>query len=152
MTITTPHRVPETDRAVPPLSGYLVAETDTAISLRVGEGTWTFDRSDVLDVTDGEHTDPARRTGGREVSVRIRPGAMADYTRRLRVELTERPMTLAPQPSVTPGDDALRGLTETWLRRMRLDTRPGVPGATMTFLQTRSYAHSDDGAACDSLD
>ncbi len=152
MPIAIPRRVPETDRTVPPLSGYLVAETDTAISLRVGDGTWTFDRSDVLDVTDGEHTEPAGWPAGRRVSVRIRPGATADYTRRLRVELTERPMTLAPQPSVVPGDDALTRLTESWLRRMRLDARPGISGATMTCCQTRSHAHSDDGAACDSLD
>ncbi|WP_280360932.1 hypothetical protein [Nocardia wallacei] len=148
---------PEQREIVPPLSGYLMAESEHTLSVRVGEGTWTFDRADVLSIDepggDRSHSEvPGRQRPGRPVRLRIRPGAMADFTQRRRIELTDRPMTLARQHSPALGDDALRRLTEDWARTLRLPATPGVGGATFTFCQTRTSARSDDGTACDSLD
>jgi hypothetical protein len=120
----------------------------------VNEGTWTFDRSDVLGIdlvgSPAAHADgdPAARP----VRVRIRAGATADFTRRLRIELTDRPMTLPQQHSPARGDDLLARLTERWARDLQLPTDPAVGGVTMTRSQTRSFARSDDAMACDSLD
>ena len=75
--------------------------------------------------------------------VDIRPGATADFTRRLRVELVDRPITLAPQPSEALGDDQLAAATRSWATKLRIAERGGVTGATFTF---------HDGINCDSLD
>ncbi|MBB5916274.1 hypothetical protein BJY24_005186 [Nocardia transvalensis] len=145
---------PSPDRRdiVLPLSGYLTAESDRAISIRTGEGTWTFDRADVVSIDDGDGERGRPEVPGRAVRVRVRPGATADFTQRRRIDLTDRPMTLAHQHSPALGDDALRRLTEDWARELRLPTSPGIGGATFTFCQTRTSARSDDGTACDSLD
>ncbi|GAB2729586.1 hypothetical protein [Nocardia thraciensis] len=147
----TPAPVPIPDIAdlVPPLPGYLAAESDRTISVRVGEGTWTFDRADVLSVDDRRDDETGE---GRPVRVRIRPGATADFTQRRRIDLTDRPMTLPRRHSPAPGDDELRRLTDAWARALRLPDAPGVGGATSTFCQTMTSARSDDGTACDSLD
>ncbi|MBF6209785.1 hypothetical protein IU433_04505 [Nocardia puris] len=140
-----------TDDRVPALHGLLVAESDREISVRVAEGTWTFRRSDVLRVLD--HADPAPEAeAGRRVLVDIRPGATADFTRRLRVELVDRPMTLAAAPSPALGDELLQQLTDSWAEGLRLAPCPATGGATFTYCQTKSLATSDDGINCDSLD
>ncbi|MQY20870.1 hypothetical protein [Nocardia macrotermitis] len=150
---TFPGPRPDSQEVAPLLSGYLIAESTRAVSVRVSEGTWTFDRADVLGidlVPEQSHTDtdPAARP----VRVRIRSGATADFTRRLRIELTDRPMTLPQQHSPARGDDLLARLTERWARELHLPTDPAVGGITMTRSHTRSFARSDDAMACDSLD
>ncbi|RDI67200.1 hypothetical protein DFR76_103271 [Nocardia pseudobrasiliensis] len=137
------------DTVVPPISGDLVGESERSVSVRVTDGVWTFDRADVLSVDEygGGPTDSER-----PVRVRIRPGATADFTRRLRIDLTERPMTLTRPPSPARGDELLARLTENWARGLRLPATPGVGGATFTFCQTKTDGRSDDGTACDSLD
>jgi hypothetical protein len=137
--------------AVPPLPGHLVAESDRAITVRVTEGTWTFDRTDVLGVTEWRGG-PAGSEPGRPVLVQIRPGATAEFTQRVRIDLIERPMTLPQAQPPAHGDDLLERLTENWARELRLPIGPGAGGATLTYCQTRSVARSDDGLACDSLD
>ncbi|MFE2996808.1 hypothetical protein ACFXG4_17535 [Nocardia sp. NPDC059246] len=137
----------------PPLPGYLVAATERSISVRVGDGTtWTFHRTDVLDIARWDAATAQGSCEGRPVLVRVRSGATADFTRRRRVEVTDRPLTLSPDHSPARGDDELRELTEIWARGLDLTTRPGAGGATMTCCQTRSHLGSDDGIACDSLD
>ncbi|MGW5112038.1 hypothetical protein [Nocardia sp. NPDC004123] len=121
--------------------------------MRVGDGTtWTFHRTDVLDITRWDAATAQGSCDGRPVLVRVRSGATADFTRRRRVEVTDRPLTLSPDHSPARGDDELRALTEIWARGLDLTTRPGAGGATMTCCQTRSHLGSDDGIACDSLD
>lgn len=147
--IRRPGTTPRGDR-VPPLQGLLVAESDREISVRVAEGTWTFRRSDVLRVVDSAAPDPEQ--DGRPVSVDIRAGATADFTRRLRIDLVDRPMTIPEAPSEALGDDQLRRLTEIWADRLQLVESPGAGGATFTYCQTKSLDGSDDGINCDSLD
>ncbi|MFI5775691.1 hypothetical protein [Nocardia sp. NPDC051570] len=134
---------------MPPISGDLVAQSERSVSVRVTDGVWTFDRADVLSV-DEYGGGPSHFE--RRVRVRVRPGATADFTRRLRIDLTERPMTLTHAPSPARGDALLARLTEHWARELRLPAAPGVGGATFTYCQTRTDARSDDGTACDSLD
>lgn len=136
----------------PPLSGYLIAATDRHLTVRVSDGTWTLRRADVLDLTDWEIAAAQGFCEGRPVLVRVRHGATADFTQRRRVELTDRPLTRPQDHSPARGDEELQELTEAWARGLELTTRPGVGGATMTCVQTRSHSGSDDGAACDSLD
>ncbi|WP_406278559.1 hypothetical protein OH799_10340 [Nocardia sp. NBC_00881] len=147
--IRLPGTAPKGDR-VPPLQGLLVAESDREITVRVAEGTWTFCRSDVLRVVDSAAAHPDQ--GGRPVLVDIRAGATADFTRRLRIDLVDRPMTIPESPSEALGDDQLRQLTEIWADRMQLVDCPGSNGATFTYCQTKSSDGSDDGINCDSLD
>lgn len=147
--IHLPGTTPKADR-VPPLQGMLVAESDRQISVRVAEGTWTFSRSDVLRVVDS--TAPHADQDGRQVLVDIRAGATADFTRRLRIDLVDRPMTIPESPSEALGDEQLRQLTETWADRLQLVDCPGAGGATFTYCQTKSMNGSDDGINCDSLD
>ncbi|QIS13330.1 hypothetical protein [Nocardia arthritidis] len=139
-----------TDR-VPPLQGLLVAESDREITVRVAEGTWTFRRSDVLRMRDGAAGSGAA-SEGRPVMIDIRAGATADFTRRLRIDLIDRPLTIADEPSEALGDELLQQLTQSWADRLRLPDKPGAGGATFTYCQTRSAAGSDDGINCDSLD
>lgn len=139
----------ESDPTVPPLSGSLVAASERSVSVRVPDGVWTFDRADVLSIDESPSAAPRSEP---PVRVRVRAGATAEFTRRLRVELTERPMTLVPTPSPARGDDLLARLTEEWARELRLPTPSGVGGATFTFCQTKTDSRSDDGTACDSLD
>jgi hypothetical protein len=142
---------PDNHEPVPLLSGYVVAESAGAVSVRVSEGTWTFDRADVLGI------DPLGADAGGAVRVRIRRGATADFTRRMRIDLADRPMTLAQQHSPARGDELLARQTERWARELYLPAGPGS-GATMTRCQTRSFARgdtvarSDDAMACDNLD
>lgn len=136
---------PDSYRA-PALQGIIVASSERDISIRVTEGTWTFRRDDVLDIRESDRCAP-----GQPVLVDIRPGATADFTRRLRIDVVGRPMTLAAPPSEAFGDDQLRLLTEAWATRLRIADPPGT-GATFTFCQTKSPAGSDDGVNCDSLD
>ncbi|MFI6998641.1 hypothetical protein [Nocardia sp. NPDC050175] len=164
-----PGTAPKSDR-VPPLQGLLVAESERDITVRVAEGTWTFRRSDVLrvldsplpdgvscvpdgiaTVPDGFTTETTERDG-RPVLVDIRAGATADFTRRLRIDLVDRPMTLTETPSAALGDEQLQQLTETWADRLQLADLTGAHGATFTYCQTKSLATSDDGINCDSLD
>jgi hypothetical protein len=147
--IHLPGTTPKDDR-VPPLQGLLVAESDRQISVRVAEGTWTFSRSDVLRVVDSAA--PRAEQDGRPVLVDIRAGATADFTRRLRIDLVDRPMTIPESPSEALGDEQLRQLTETWADRLQLVDCPGSGGATFTYCQTKSINGSDDGINCDSLD
>ncbi|WP_336083883.1 hypothetical protein [Nocardia sp. SSK8] len=122
----------------PALRGLLVAESERDISVRVEGGTWTFDRRDVLRLIEDR-----AEAGAREVRVDIRPGATADFTRRMRVELVERPITLATDPSEALGDELLTQATRRWATTLRIAERGGVSGATFTFR---------DGINCDSLD
>ncbi|MEU2122192.1 hypothetical protein [Nocardia niwae] len=147
--IHLPGTTPQADR-VPPLQGLLVAESDRQISVRVAEGTWTFSRSDVLRVIDS--VAPHADQDGRPVLVDIRAGATADFTRRLRIDLVDRPMTIPESPSEALGDEQLRQLTETWADRLQLVDSPGAGGATFTYCQTKTINGSDDGINCDSLD
>ncbi|MGW5451398.1 hypothetical protein [Nocardia sp. NPDC003979] len=121
----------------PALRGQLVAESERDVSVRVDGGTWTFDRRDILRLTE------ERAAEGRQVQVDIRPGATADFTRRMRVELVERPITLAPAPSEALGDEQLAEATRSWAAKLRIAERGGTSGATFTF---------HDGINCDSLD
>ncbi|MFC9440590.1 hypothetical protein [Nocardia sp. NPDC057030] len=156
-----PGTAPKSDR-VPPLQGLLVAESERDITVRVAEGTWTFCRSDVLRVLDSPLPDGVSFVPdgvctvsdgpGRPVLVDIRAGATADFTRRLRIDLVDRPMTLTEAPSAALGDEQLQQLTETWADRMQLADLTGAHGATFTYCQTKSLATSDDGINCDSLD
>ncbi|MGW6337098.1 hypothetical protein [Nocardia rhamnosiphila] len=132
--------------AVATLTGVLVGESDREIRIRVADGTWTFCRDDVLAIRFVDEHATARR-----VHVDIRPGVTADFTRRLRIEVAERPMTLAAPPSETFGDRQLRHLTESWARRLDLAGTPEFP-ATFTCAQTRSRNTSDDGVHSDSFD
>jgi hypothetical protein len=128
------------------LTGVLVGESDGEIRVRVADGTWTFCRDDVLAIrVVDEHAT------GRRVHVDIRPGVTADFTRRLRIEVAERPMTLAAPPSEAFGDRQLRQLTASWARRLDLADTPEFP-ATFTCAQTRSRNTSDDGVHSDSFD
>ncbi|MBF6463700.1 hypothetical protein IU427_00720 [Nocardia beijingensis] len=147
--IRLPGTRPKGDR-IAPLQGVLVAESDREISVRVAEGTWTFCRSDVLRVVDSAV--PQADQDGRPVLVDIRAGATADFTRRLRIDLVDRPMTIPESPSAALGDEQLRQLTETWADRLQLVDCPGAGGATYTYCQTKSINGSDDGINCDSLD
>lgn len=122
----------------PALRGQLVAESDRDISVRVDGGTWTFDRSDVVRLTEERAS-----AGSRQVRVDIRPGATADFTRRMRVELVDRPITLAIEPSEALGDELLAEATRGWATKLRIAERGGTTGATFTF---------HDGINCDSLD
>ncbi|WP_181698075.1 hypothetical protein [Nocardia sp. GTS18] len=121
----------------PALRGQLVAESERDVTVRVDGGTWTFDRRDILRLTE------ERAAEGRQVQVDIRPGATADFTRRMRVELVERPITLAPAPSEALGDEQLAEATRSWAAKLRIAERGGTSGATFTF---------HDGINCDSLD
>lgn len=132
--------------AVATLTGALVGESDRDIRVRVADGTWTFRRGDVLAVQDLDD-----RTAGRRVRVDIRPGSTADFTRSLRIDVVERPMTLAAPPSEAFGDPQLRRLTESWAQRLGLADTPDSP-ATFTCAQTRSRNTSDDGIHSDSFD
>lgn len=128
------------------LTGVLVGESDGEIRVRVADGTWTFCRDDVLAIRFvDEHAT------GRRVQVDIRPGVTADFTRRLRIEVAERPMTLAAPPSEAFGERQLRHLTASWARRLDLADTPEFP-ATFTCAQTRSRDTSDDGVHSDSFD
>ncbi|MFE7800881.1 hypothetical protein [Nocardia sp. NPDC057440] len=146
--IHLPGTAPTGDR-VPALQGLLVAESERAITVRVNEGTWTFRRDDVLRVLPDQH---ATSSDGRPVLVDIRPGATADFTRRLRVDLVERPMTIAAEPSLALGDELLQQLTASWADSLELVDCPGAGSATFTYCQTKSFESSDDGINCDSLD
>ncbi|GGK38719.1 hypothetical protein [Nocardia camponoti] len=132
------------------LSGLLVAESARDISLEVDGGTWTFDRADVLRVIPERHQRPDSRAV-QAVRVDIRPGATADFTQRRRVDLVDRPITLAAEPSEAVGDDQLTTATRRWAARKGIAERRGN-GATFTFAQTKSHNGSDDGINCDSLD
>ena len=139
---STPHR------SAPPLSGRLIAESPESISVRVAEGIWTLDRGDILALRETRAeagADPA-------VLVWIRPGATADFTQRRRIQLTERPLTLASNPSPAVADETLARLTDRWARQLRLRPAAGTAGATVSCSQTHSDGRSDDGTACDSLD
>ncbi|MCP2277796.1 hypothetical protein SAMN04244553_1747 [Nocardia amikacinitolerans] len=142
--------VTSTEDRVPALQGLLVAESEREITVRVAEGTWTFRRDDVLRMLDNVADDQAG--DGRPVLVDIRPGATADFTQRLRIDLVDRPMTIAAAPSEALGDELLQQLTATWADRLRLVDYPAGSGATYTYCQTKSFATSDDGINCDSLD
>ncbi|MFG1795137.1 hypothetical protein [Nocardia sp. NPDC049149] len=147
-----PGTAPKTDR-VPPLQGFLVAESERDITVRVAEGTWTFRRSDVLRVLDSALPDGlSADRDGRPVLVDIRAGATADFTRRLRIDLVDRPMTIPESPSAALGDEQLQQLTASWADRLNIVDVPGTHGATYTYCQTKSFATSDDGINCDSLD
>ncbi|WP_062991899.1 hypothetical protein [Nocardia anaemiae] len=148
--IHLPGTGPAGDR-VPALQGLLVAESEQDFTVRVTEGTWTFRRDDVLRVLDWTDGAAAERDG-RPVLMDIRPGATADFTRRLRIDLVDRPMTLAEEPSAALGDEALQELTASWADSLQLAECPGTSGATFTYCQTKSLATSDDGINCDSLD
>ncbi|MFI5719271.1 hypothetical protein [Nocardia sp. NPDC051750] len=128
--------------AVATLTGVVVGESDRDIRVRVADGTWTFHRRDVLAIR--EHDSRAATPA---VLIDIRPGATADFTRRLRIDVGERPMTLAAPPSPAFGDAQLRRLTETWAAQLDLTGAPVHP-ATFTRAQTRS----GDGIHADSLD
>lgn len=130
------------------LAGVLLGDGEDAVRIRVADGTWTFDRGDVLGIR--EYDDSRSSAPAGAVLVDIRPGATADFTRRLRIDVGERPLTLAAPPSPAFGDSQLRRLTETWARRLHLAESPHP--ATFTFTQTRSHNTSDDGVHCDSLD
>lgn len=134
--------------AVATLVGVLVGDDEGAVRIRVADGTWTFDPGDVLGIR--EHDGRSGAPVG-AVLVDIRSGATADFTRRLRIDVGERPLTLAAPPSPAFGDTQLRRLTETWAQRLHLTETPHHP-ATFTFAQTRSHNSSDDGVHCDSLD
>lgn len=148
MTDVLPPVGPTQSDAVATLAGVLLSEGGNAIRIRVADGTWTFDRGDVLGIR--EHDGRAGTPAG-AVLIDIRPGATADFTRRLRIDVGERPLTLAAPPSPAFGDIQLRRLTESWARRLRLADSPHHP-ATFTCAQTRSHNSSDDGIHCDSLD
>ncbi|WP_433192485.1 hypothetical protein ACQP1G_27685 [Nocardia sp. CA-107356] len=148
--IHLPGIAPTGDR-VPALQGLLVAESERDFTVRVNEGTWTFRRDDVLRVVDW-NDGAATERDGRPVLMDIRPGATADFTRRLRIDLVDRPMTLATEPSAALGDEALQQLTASWADSLQLVDYPGTSGATFTYCQTKSLATSDDGINCDSLD
>ncbi|MEU6559556.1 hypothetical protein [Nocardia nova] len=139
---------PSSPESAPPLTGRLIAESPATISVRVAEGIWTLDRADVLRL----RTEPGADPGEPAVLVWIRPGATADFTQRRRIQLTERPLTLASRPSPAVGDDLLALLTDRWVRQLRLRPATGAAGATVSYSQTRSGGGSDDGTACDSLD
>lgn len=138
---------PETG-AVATLTGVLAGESDRAIRVRVADGIWTFRRRDVCAVNG-----PGDRAAaiGETVRVAVRRGTTADFTRRLRIDIAERPLTLAAPPSETVGDAQLYRLTESWAARLDLADAPGRP-ATFTCAQTRSRRGSDDNMHCDSLD
>lgn len=133
---------------IPALRGMLVAESERDITVRVAEGTWTFRRDDVLRVLESDSNAPAP---GRPVLIDIRPGATADFTRTLRIDVVDRPMTLAGPPSPALGDELLRQLTASWADQLQLLDSSDT-GATFTYCQTKSLAGSDDGINCDSLD
>ncbi|MGW0006421.1 hypothetical protein [Nocardia grenadensis] len=132
--------------AVVTLTGVLVGESDREIRVRVADGMWTFCRGDVLAIRRADE-----QVTGRRVHVDVRAGVTADFTRRLRIEVAERPMTLAAPPSEAFGDRQLRRLTESWARRLDLAGTPELP-ATFTCAQTRSRNTSDDGVHSDSFD
>ncbi|MGW5381728.1 hypothetical protein [Nocardia sp. NPDC003963] len=132
--------------AVATLTGVLVGESDRDIRIRVTDGTWTFRCRDVLAVRTLDD-----RTAGHRVRVDIRPGSTADFTRTLRIDVAERPLTLAAPPSEAFGDRQLRRLTESWAHRLDLADTPEYP-ATFTCAQTRSHNTSDDGVHSDSFD
>ncbi|WP_328395291.1 hypothetical protein [Nocardia sp. NBC_00416] len=134
--------------AVATLTGVLVGESDRDIRVLVADGTWTIRRRDVLALCSS--ADDTIETAGRRVRVDIRPGTTADFTRSLRIDVVERPMTLAAPPSESFGDLQLRRLTESWAQRLNLDDSD-FP-ATFTCAQTRSQHTSDDGVHCDSFD
>jgi hypothetical protein len=146
--IHLPGPAPTGDR-VPALQGLLVAESERAITVRVSEGTWTFHKDDVLRLLPDDHV---ASSDGRPVLVDIRPGATADFTRRLRVDLVERPMTIAAQPSLALGDELLQQLTASWADSLELVDCPGAGTTSFTYCQTKSFDSSDDGINCDSLD
>ncbi|MQY31610.1 hypothetical protein [Nocardia aurantia] len=131
------------------LSGQLLSVSERAVVLRVAEGTWAFDPADIVRI---EKFGAAAGSEAGSAMVRVRPGATADFTQRRRIALAERPMTLPGNQSPARGDEQLQQLTEKWAGTLHLSTRPGVGGATLTCCQTRSFARSDDGIACDSLD
>ncbi|RJO68265.1 hypothetical protein D5S18_33100 [Nocardia panacis] len=139
---------PTGDR-VPPLHGLLVGESECEITVRVAEGIWTFRRDDVRLREGGTQSACAE---GRPVMVDIRAGATADFTRRLRIDLVDRPLTLSEEPSEALGDELLQQLTASWADRLRLPGRADYTPATYTYCQTRSAGGSDDGINCDSLD
>lgn len=132
---------------LPALHGMLIAESDTDITVRVADGTWTFRRDDVLRMLESDSTDPAP---GRPVLIDLRPGTTAEFTRTLRIDVVDRPMTLACPPSPALGDELLRELTESWADELHL--LDAHDAATFTYCQTKSHAGSDDGINCDSLD
>lgn len=138
---------PETD-AVATLTGVLAGESEGAIRVRVADGTWTFRRRDVRALSG---LGGRAATAGETVRVAIRRGATADFTRRLRIDIAERPLTLAAPPSETFGDAQLRRLTESWVARLDLADVPDHP-ATFTCAHTRTPRGSDDNMHSDSLD
>lgn len=138
---------PETG-AVATITGFLVEESDRDIRVRVADGTWTFERRDVLAIRDSGRT--AEIPPG-AVSVDIRAGATADFTRRLRIDIADRPMTLAAPPSETFGDARLHRLTEAWAAGLDIAADPAHPAA-FTRTHTRARHGSRRDIHCDSLD
>ncbi|MGI5218315.1 hypothetical protein [Nocardia sp. CA-290969] len=132
--------------AVATLTGVVVSESDCAIRVRVADGTWTFQRRDVLAIR--PHSD---KESANSVLVDIRPGTTADFTRRMRIDVGERPLTLAAPASPAFGEAQLHRLTESWAARLHLTELP-AHAAAFTWAQTRSRGDSDEAIHSDSLD
>ncbi|MEU4311818.1 hypothetical protein [Nocardia sp. NPDC024068] len=132
--------------AVATITGFLVGESDHDIRVRVADGTWTFLRRDVLAIRDSGRR---AETPTGAVLVDIRAGATADFTRRLRIDIADRPMTLAAPPSETFGDAQLHRLAATWAAGLDIDA---AHPTAFTRTHTRARHGGRHDIHCDSSD
>lgn len=135
--------------AVATLTGVVVGESDCAIRVRVADGTWTFQRRDVLAIR--QPAADAAAAPADAVLVDIRPGTTADFTRPMRIDVGERPLTLGAPASPACGEAQLHRLTESWAARLHLTELPAHAGA-FTWAQTRSRDGGHGAVHSDSLD
>ena len=132
----------------PPLRGYLESEeSDEVIRIRSGDGTWSFQRDDVLSMSDWEGL--ADSPDSRAVQVDIRIGAVVEFSQSFKVAFADRPMTLPDQPTVIAADEGFDNQVEAWSNDLQFIARPWPDGGI-----TRSSCRSTGGDyyLCDSLD
>jgi hypothetical protein len=133
---------------VPPLKGFLVSESDDEIRIEVTAGTWTFQRVDVTRISDWENDFEVE--SGRPVKVAIRSGAVADFTRSIHIEVTDRPITIPDEPFDATGSRDLSSLARSWASHLKLDL-----AYTMDDVESYTYCETNngyDGTACDCVD
>ncbi|GIG68750.1 hypothetical protein [Phytomonospora endophytica] len=101
---------------VPPLEGVLLDQSDSEVRFQTDAGTWLFRRDDVVAIVDREGGD--RSDGPRSVCLEVRAGAEAEFSQKVRIEVTERPMTTSEDLPISAGHEELGELTRAWAVRL----------------------------------
>jgi len=143
-----PNRPDAPADTAPPLTGFLVGESENEIRISVTVGTWTFQRGDVVRISDWDAD--VEVEGGRPVAVDVRSGAVADFTQSIHIDVTDRPLTLPDEPLDAAGGRDLSSLAKSWAAHMKLDL-----AYTMEDVESYTYCETNngyDGTACDCVD